>query len=254
MQRVLPPSDENVEDPSVEVGKNFLLPDEQSVNLWDSQALATFPNLLQLKSTLQSFDESSSSSLRHASSPLSIEQLEMLEAELSNQGILPKLTENSCSLVQCAVHDSSVWRWRAQRFTVDTPKIDFLVNVPLYTLWRAQELSQILLIDVPGKSENPAKVLKSHSNNWRLRTEDRNALILELEYLESFAGYLIGQFDEVSNRFQKGLNLILKVLSSSSLPLSVGSIKKEKNILIVSLPTERHEFFETLKKFCSRDL
>jgi hypothetical protein len=150
---------------------------------------------------------------RRISSPMEIEQLEMLEAELRNQGILPGETEGSGTLSQHALHTASILRWRARRAGIRGNGLHFSVDLPQYLLTRAAELDEQLRRQNDSTERQDLGLFVHRSGSWAKAHPALPHLFAELDYLERFAAYLLGAFDESRNTYQQGLNLILRVLA-----------------------------------------
>lgn len=136
--------------------------------------------------------------------PIEVVKFEMLEAELLNQRILPKTNE---TLSQKVRHEVNLLSWHAKRLGIDTQTIKFLVDVPRLIV--------------------------------KLSTTDTNTTAASLSYLELFADFIQGQFDNASNTYEEGLNVVLKaILKSQS-----DSILDSK---VCILPTSKAEFFKLL--------
>lgn len=212
-----------------------------SITLGES-TLKGYSDLLKLEANLLS--ESGRAVIRqHLSQPLDFTSFEMLEAELQNQGILVNASTLSCPLAHQAEHEGNFWRWRALRFGAYSRTFHFLVDVPRYIVWRAHELMEILSLqdrDSNGKlSGTPSEGLINRAAFSRLHAEPRVTIQEELRYLDSFASYLNGAYDNSENKFQKGLNLLLKTLT--------GPKRVPENAIRVTMPVTRDEFFSLVK-------
>ncbi|MCB0325064.1 MAG: hypothetical protein KDD69_15880 [Bdellovibrionales bacterium] len=173
--------------------------------------------------------------LKRLSRPVELKQLEMLEAELTNQGILPRLRAGVLSLAQHVAQETGVWCWRAERCGVESNSLQFDVEIPRYIIARAGELLAPLSLDTPGPVEPQTGV-------WRRAAEAPAVAIAELSYLDRFAAYLLGAFYDPANRYQRGLNLVLHVL--------VGAARAEEeqsSLLCLTLPLSKQAFFHQLK-------
>lgn len=226
------------------------------------------PNLDKLASRISSGIEENL--LRH---PLEINSLEMLEAELANQGITslrPQKTTiisgddslwtraKSCtSLAQRATLESTVWRWRARRLGMNAKRLRFRVDIRLFLLTWAAELEEAL--------EN------SHSTDSRVvfirkpqlsssGTDDLQQVRQKLVYLDEIAAFLNGDVRRRAHPFDRGLDVILKVLSVPGKSSSPGHSSIEpvytldgpndaSSELVLTLPLSRGGFFQAVKAF-----
>lgn len=166
--------------------------------------------------------------------PVSMSQLEMLEAELNNQGLLSKSRGFSAFLHQRALHETGIWRWRAKRFNLPLDLDSFAIDLPRYIAERAAAITA----ETDDRRDGGGKT-------GFLGSPGAAALIAELRYLDSFAAYVYGAFDKPKNRYQRGLNLVLRVLSSRH----EQSERQEKRLLI--LPLTRRTFFNCLREIRS---
>jgi hypothetical protein len=181
--------------------------------------------------------------LRRLQAPIGLAQVEMLEAELKNQGILPRRLTQSFSLVQIVSQETSMWCWRADRYGSSGAELQFEINLPEYLVARAQELAMSLERD--DTELDPSDALLKSSGMWRRKVESPASVHEELQYLERFAAYLNGAFDHAANGYQRGLNLVLAVLSCSQ--LRMAEQREEDARSIFCLPLKKEEFFQTLK-------
>lgn len=235
---------------AVEVGKN-VPPNGSGAqvsaaavdHVWAVASEKGFSHLFQLRQSFNAHNANSESPVSERE-PLGFEQLEMLEAELNNQGILIKNRDYCCSLAQHLEHEANVWRWRAQRFGVDSGTLQFNVDLPRYVLWRAEELINGLDEETLGDIENHLQ----RSDAWTLRFERQGTVLAELHYLNGFAAYLSGMFDEASNRYQRGLNLVLKVLCSKA-EEGYTEVPAQNGSLLITLPIGKREFAALLKDY-----
>lgn len=178
--------------------------------------------------------------LGSASTPLTLEQLEMLEAELKNQGILPTIDG---SLFQHALHTSSILRWRGRRAGVVCDGFDFRIDVPRYVVARAEQIEQQLTTFRSAETGAKGELLLHRSSSWGKGLDSPSRLLSELTSLDAFAGYLLGKFEQHTNRYQRGLNLLLKILTTGEAKKDVEASKGPQ----IVLPVEPREFLERLK-------
>ncbi len=208
-----------------------------SITLGES-ALSGYRDLLRLEENLTT--ESGRELIRmHLSHALDFTSFEMLEAELQNQGILNNVSTLSCPLAHQAEHEGNFWRWRALRFGAYSRTFHFLVDVPRYIVWRAHELMEILSLQGADSIGKSGEGLINRAAFSRLHAEPRVTIQEELRYLDAFASYLNGAYDNSENKFQKGLNLLLKTLTN---PRRVPA-----NAIRVTMPVTREEFFSLVK-------
>ena len=212
-----------------------------------------YPHLQELRAVLRD-SGSAYLRLRNAVGAIDADQFEMLEAELQNQGILPRVSNSSYKLSQRASYDAQFWRWRAKRYGAQNVELRFLVDVPKFILSRSEEILEALDNNEFAKESAAEQTLLQRAS---ARGESTLNPTSELRYLDQFAAYVMGEFDDSTNRYHQGLNLVLKVLSISTRPPSeTGSMVQERveNIsgvphfrLTATLPLDKEEFFYCLK-------
>jgi hypothetical protein len=243
-------SDVQKEDnPALIAGKNFLVrsehPDAGSRSWYDS-SLSSYPNLIKLRHNM-SASEHKPQLLRRLSQSLNLDQLEMLEAELINQGILLNLRSAGYTLAQQVAHEASVWRWRALRFGIEGSALSFQVILPHYLTQRAEELARALCVgvaqpeDSPGNLRLPGTVVPTADSCIPSATE--------LQYLDRFAAYLNGEFESASNRYQRGLNVVLRAISTPARQEPQSATTPAAVVLILALPLTMKDFVRGLKLF-----
>lgn len=175
-----------------------------------------FNNLKEL-----SIKRSKNELLKVISSPIRLIDFEMLEAELLNQGILPKVSE---TLSQILIREVSHLKWTTRHFFKTDNQLELYIDVPLYLLKKADQ--------------NLETSLAENISIDFLSTQD-------LSYLEQFAAYLLGEYEETNNSYEKGLNLILKTIRSGN--SANESINKDSNGLTkVILPVSQKSLIKTL--------
>lgn len=168
----------------------------------------------------------------HLNKPIGIEQFEMLEAELQNQGILSRIDPDIPCLASLANQEATFWRWRAQRYCASRVNVSFEVDVPRYIVQRSLEV--LAALDEFGLSEE--------GSTWKFSFRSKKSLLQELRYLESFASYINGAYDRSTNRYQRGCNLILQVLAHA--PQWRG-----QSTVVVTLPVTKDEFINSIKPY-----
>jgi hypothetical protein len=216
---------------------------------------------------------------------IGLNELEMLEAELSNQGLIPKYRKNGClrrpssdiepsaraelilssradscaTLAQKASLDAIAWRWRARRSGYKSHEIGFVVDVPNFLLYWAIELSAKLekSVSVSRRSNDETLFLRTphvQSN----QPENRASIVRKLRYIDAFAAFLLGNSSTQAGPFQRGLDVVLRALtanrsSSSQIEASIEPrySKEQKepstcNRATCVLPTTRRSFFHLL--------
>ena len=185
------------------------------------------------------------------SAPMALDQLEMLEAELRNQGILSG-AQDVTTLLQSALHTASILRWRARRAGISGDSVQFSVRVPQYVLTRAEEI-ETELRDLTDTSSGGRELLAMRSATWGKGIDSRSRLLNDLLYLEQFAAYLIGRFETHESRYHRGLNLLLKIVSSrSESPENAAQPGEQTEKLLegkkgIALPIGHREFLDELK-------
>lgn len=165
-------------------------------------------------------------------------QLEMLEAELTNQGILASSSEHPFSLVRQALHETDVWRWRARRLGFDAKQLRFLLCLPHYVVFYAEQL----LNDLESASEGTSRI---GSQSWHHRYDKQSGVLHELKYLERCAAYLCGAFENTEDRYQRGLNLVLKAICLGSRQATTDD---EQGLLTMTLPLRKQDFYAALRE------
>ncbi len=170
--------------------------------------------------------------LSQFTAPLTAEQLEMLEAELIHQGVLPNLTDRSIRLGHTLSHEINLLRWYARRSGLAGSEISFVVDLPRYILSRASVLAEF-------------RECGERESNWRLNSSLSEHD--EFAYLERFAAFLLADRDGGKNRYQKGLNLILRVLARSERSLNAKRSTPEETHSLV-LPMQRRELLKILRE------
>ncbi len=192
-------------------------------NLLNS-SISKFSNILELSKFLE-IENLETNTILKLSSPISIDQLEMLEAELHNQGILSKTIETISQRVR---HDAGLLGWHARRFGISPNQIEFLVDVPKYIIKKAQELEE----------------------ETKSSTQNSTLFPRELSYLDQFSSFILGKFDNTENKYEDALNVVLNVLIKSAerskhLSEAVERDINEK-IHIMVLPKNRAQFLKEL--------
>lgn len=209
--------------------------------------------------------------------PLEINALEMLEAELANQCITslraPKAAapapagrsslwtraESCTSLAQRATLESTAWRWRGRRLGIAASKLRFRVDIRLFILSWAAELEQAL--ESSHSSDNRVVFLRQPQLS-STASDDMQEVRKKLKYLDEVAAFLAGGVRRRAHPFDRGLDVILKVLSvpgSSGAPghtsiepvYSHDSKEGAAGELILTLPLSRSGFFEAVRAFSS---
>lgn len=142
---------------------------------------------------------------------LSVETLEIFEAELRNQGLLPEPDEYNGTLAQQLHNEINLWQWRARRAGVDARTLAFKIQLADYVLEKAKEL---LIFAYSVTQEPSASSLERPGNFWCMNYNGRNEIHAKLTYLEHFAAYLNGVHEQSENRYRQALNLLLKSLST----------------------------------------
>ena len=169
---------------------------------------------------------------------LSVETIEIFEAELRNQGLLPQPDEYTGTLAQQLHNEINLWQWRARRAGCDARKLTFKIHLTSYILEKAKEL---LIFAQSITKEPSASTLERPGNFWCMNYNGRNEIHAKLQYLELFAAYLNGVHDQTENRYRQAHNLLLKSLSTRS--GSAESLDKLK----VLLPIDPQQFTTLLK-------
>lgn len=175
-----------------------------------------------LKQLSLSSKDTNYSKVKTLSQIISFEQLEMLEAELHNQQLIN--LNNGLSLYKIALHDASLWRWKAQRLNADVNALTFNIQLANYIAYHASKLAII---------KHTTKETSSFRELWTLNSID--FISANLKYLDQLAVYVLRGFDCPENRYYQGLNLVLDVLTKEQ-----GNLINTKNYL--TLPLNQKEF------------
>lgn len=169
---------------------------------------------------------------------LPLEDLEMLEAELVNQGILNVSPQCAFSLVRQGMHEINLWRWRAKRIGFDPNRLEFEMSVPHYIIYHSEQLLADLQL-----AENGASRIGGQS--WRYRGSRKTMLMEELRYLDRYAAYLCGEFESTQDRYQQGLNLVLKAIC-------LGARQRRESpagdALMICLPIGKTDFYQSIRE------
>ncbi len=233
MERYLEKNSAETEKMSIAIGKSVPFSDTSPQPMPSALAQAGFEELAQLARSLES-DTRTAQVYARLPEHFRQDQLEMLEAELNNQGLLSRSIRTNYSLSQHIQYEANVWKWRAERVGFEGSKLHFCVDLPKYLISRAEEL----VASAEQKSGSADTALRASA--WQKRFESQDALSSELRYLESFAAFLNGAHDNPENAYQRGLNLVLRVICSSK------SVVDET--LEISLPIHKSAFFAQLKE------
>ncbi len=150
--------------------------------------------------------------------PLSIEELEMLEAELINQGILN--TEVN-ALSKRVRREISLLLWSGKRHNVSHSDINFKIDLRSFIKFEVLKLST-------------ASDLGS-TVSYTLKQKLKN----ELAYLDQFAAYLNGAFEEPRSGYERGLNLVLKAIMKTN--------QRDETRLSFTLPISKNDFIRILE-------
>lgn len=178
------------------------------------------------KSSKEHRESSSSYHNPHSLSiePLSVEALEMLEAELINQGIL---SISADSLSKRARREISLLLWNAKRQNATSDTITFKIDLKAFILFEVLKLC----------TNDNVNYSSLHSIKQKLKNE--------LSYLEQFASYLNGAYEIPKSGYEKGLNLVLRAI------LKVDHQVKEETSqasLCCTLPSSKHDFMLLLSR------
>ena len=154
--------------------------------------------------------------------PLTLDDLEMLEAELVNQGVMIPVANSDgvgvFSVSQRAAFEIASLRWRARRVSPNKQS-RFVVDVPRYLLNWATELLQTKTYKqvssqsrMRGASAEIKPLLPGF--NEIISIDDERTTQAQLRYLELFAQYIIGiEENTPSASRDRGLEVVLKTLS-----------------------------------------
>ncbi len=174
------------------------------------------------------------------STPITLDGIEMLEAELSNQGFLPS-SSGARPISSHAINTANHLRWKAQRVEFDPDRLQFLVDLPRYLAHFAQILTERERRTNGSDAELLINPLENVSN--RLTEIEWRA------YIENFARYFLTQQEFEANRYERGLNLVLRIVAQSAPPSTMGNKKK----ITIVLPIQPKEFGKILTNYHQED-
>ncbi|MCC6221752.1 MAG: hypothetical protein IT291_10985 [Deltaproteobacteria bacterium] len=175
--------------------------------------------------------------------PIDIESLSILEAELVNQEIAlcrgPAGTV--CSLAQRATLDKNSLCWHARRVLLALPEMAFFVDVPRYVLAWADEIENIYSGEhnfsfSPQKIDDPSATASVIASRQEARDK--------LDYLNTFADYCLGKYSRRRSAppyLEPGLNFILKLLATSR------KFEQNSSLNYICLPISKKEFIQKTK-------
>ena len=193
---------------------------------------------------------------------IDIDSLEMIEAELVNQGILPRTSGQQFSIAQHAMHLISILRWRAVRSGAkNTDQIEFRINVPEYILSRHRELCSNLELPSSlttgsetstdsgqtGSANLNGELLIRRTESWGQRKDSHKQILEQLEYLLRFASYLTGDLDYTSTRYERGLALVLRAVTTETTRAAQALLQSQPT-KFVTLPISVQEFLMVLRQ------
>lgn len=202
--------------------------------------LSDFPNLATLLATQRELSATNLDAPKK--NPISIEALEILEAELTNQGILPKAEEHALRVSQLASYESSMLRWRARRAGYPSIHLAFSVSLIRYVASIAEEMVEIVRRARASQAHPLGPVV------LRSITAHPRQLSGQLSYLEAYAAYLNGSYELPETSYQKGLNTLLKVLSTAESNAEEAQIIANGGALSVVLPVSPADFLQNLRR------
>lgn len=190
------------------------------------------------------------------------EHLEMLEAELRNQAMVVRESELPMNLTQLVAHEISVLKWRARRHGLLRSELKFSVELPRYVAETAMELisldrelqrtSKMQMHPSLEIEETPRTNTSSNSQNWpssgfsrrvlpwHSMITGREQIACYMRYLNSIAKFLNGNSPSERNGYQRGLNVILRVLSTPTPTIRSGAT--------IKLPITLKGFLEALRE------
>jgi len=165
--------------------------------------------------------------------PISLESLEMIEAELLNQGLLPDLGSEAHFLSKQASLEASYWLWRTRRHGVRDSEILFQVDLRAYLLRLVVEYTESFAF----KTRRSSPAIRQFTP-WTVDESDSMEALEKLRYLNAFASILMSRHKpRAENRYQRGLDLLLELLAKSAKP---SGVKK------LCLPLSRRDFLSFL--------
>lgn len=168
--------------------------------------------------------------------PLAIENLDLLEAELNNQGIVPV---PAVTLTQQATRDASYLRWKLRCRGVQQ-EFRFLVDIARYLNSWAEKIK----IQLASFSESSLLSGLEFADSAELG--DQQSALAQLYYLDSLAAYVIGRFSGQKHSLNHGLNLLLRHLAHKDLASTKGtkppSLASQLSFPTAVLPLDRKHF------------
>jgi len=183
--------------------------------------------------------------LRSLDKTLSLDQFEMLEAELQNQGILQLPSDINHSMAQHCNVQIQLLRWHAKRFGWKRSSLDIRIDIPRWALSEARELSHELrgYIYLNSSGRNDDSLTVEQLLPLSINLDDWQSRVAKAKYLTQFICYLNGAFLDTRNRFQRGLNVVLGTLSRTARGIRSGS-----ETPLVSLPVTKKSLFQQLSR------
>lgn len=169
---------------------------------------------------------------------LTIEELEMWEAELINQGFIIPVAD--IRLSHTVFRQANLLRWRAARSGIENGSLTFNVHVPVLLIARAAQL----VADVAILPAAPVDRLEGARSSSETMQRD----LAELRYLEGIAARLTVRDEAPKSAYHRGLDLVLRVIGA-------GTRRRHLNhseTLHVELPVTMPQFVSSIRDFKKR--
>jgi len=171
----------------------------------------SFNNLSDLFSNIENKDKSP------IKQPLSIEELEMLEAELLNQGII---SAKSDALSKRVRREIALLIWNGKRNSSNFSSPNFRIELKSFIKFETIKLTTL--------NDN----LKDQQIAPKIKLKQ------DLKYLDEFAAYLNGAFENTKSSYEKGLNLVLRAIMKTTEEI-------DENLSFI-LPISKAEFIRKI--------
>lgn len=168
--------------------------------------------------------------------------LEMLEAELQNQSILPKSSERILHVAYRACHEINYLRWRARGSGLNATGIRFVIDLARYIIH-----CSMTHCSISDFSNNTIDTINHEpSIPLRLSKYDTRYDIQTMEYFESFAGYLTGKYTRDTNKYNKGLNTLLTMMTHRQKDTDFNK-QADTATHTITLPISKADYMEAIK-------
>lgn len=168
---------------------------------------------------------------------LSIEELEMWEAELLNQGFISPVAD--IRLSHLVFRQANLLRWRAARSGVEGGRLRFTVHVPVLLIARAAQI--VAAVAVLPEHPDTRRAEEARSSAETVRRD-----MAELRYLEAIAARLTtAETAAPKSAYHRGLDLVLRVIGAGTRRSTHGPAEA----LMVELPVAMPQFVSSLRNY-----